>query len=96
MLSSLVTSQYSIHCLLLILTEFHEVSPSAKFVTKVKILSTASYFAEFDYSMILGLGDLLSANISCSPTVKEANFASLCDIEINKIQLFVVFVGKIH
>lgn len=41
------------------LSEFHEISPSAKFVPDIQILSSADKLADFYDSMILRLCDLL-------------------------------------
>ena len=91
-----MSGQDSIHSLLLILTQLHEVSPAAEFVAKIQILRVTSDLAQLDHSVVFRLVDLLAADVGCSPSVEEADFAPFCHVIVDKIQLFVVFISEIH
>jgi hypothetical protein len=96
LLSSLVASEDRIQSLLLILSEFDEIPPSAQFVTEVEILRTSTYLAKLDDGVIFRLKDLLSSDVSCPPVIEEAYFSSLGNIIVNKIELFEIFMSEIH
>ena len=96
LLSSLVASEDRIQSLLLILSEFDEIPPSAKFVAEVEILRTSANLAKLDDGVIFRLKDLLSSDVSCPPFIEEAYFPSLGYIIVNKIELFEIFMSEIH
>ena len=80
----------------MILSKFDEISPTTQLIADVEILCSTYNLANFYYSMIFRLRNLLSSEVSSTPRIVESYFSALGNIKINQIQLLIIFMSKIH